>query len=130
MTVVRRLHEADGPVSHQGRHYRLTGCDLLVTPVQRPIPLVLGGGGARMIRFAARHADTVAFVPKSLPGAGLDPEQFSAAAFQHKIDVPPPQAYRSGQPGCATKRSASSNPRPTGVRIPLACGRRRAHHRL
>lgn len=45
VTVIRRLHEANGPVSHQGRHYRLRGCDLLVTPVQRPIPLVLGGGG-------------------------------------------------------------------------------------
>lgn len=85
--LVRRLHESTGPLSHEGEHYRLHDCDLLVQPVQRPIPLLLGGGGPRMTRFAAKYADTVAFAPRSLPGGGLDPAACSAAAFQTTIDV-------------------------------------------
>ena len=40
-----------------------------------------------MTKFAAIHADTVAFVPRSLPGGGLDPQEFSAQAFDAKIAV-------------------------------------------
>ena len=57
--IVRRLHHGE-TLDWVGGHYRLT-----VEPVQRPIPLLLGGGGPRMTRLAARWADTVAFVPKS-----------------------------------------------------------------
>jgi probable F420-dependent oxidoreductase len=84
--IVRRLHQGES-LDWAGEHYRLNGCELLVEPVQQPIPLVLGGGGSRMTRLAARWADTVAFVPKSLPGGGLDPAEFSRSAFDHKISV-------------------------------------------
>jgi hypothetical protein len=40
-----------------------------------------------MTTLAAQWADTVAFVPKSLPGGGLDPTEFSQSAFDHKIAV-------------------------------------------
>lgn len=86
VTIVRALH-AGHSVTQRGAHYRVTDCELVVAPVQQPIPLLLGGGGPRMIRFAAAHADTVAFVPKSLPGGGLDPQEFSVAAFDDKIQV-------------------------------------------
>jgi probable F420-dependent oxidoreductase len=84
--IVRRLHQGE-TLDWVGGHYRLNGCGLVVEPVQRPIPLLLGGGGPRMTRLAARWADTVAFVPKSLPGGGLDPAEFSQRAFDHKISV-------------------------------------------
>jgi hypothetical protein len=84
--IVRRLHDGE-TLDWSGQHYRLDGCQLLVAPVQRPIPLLLGGGGPRMTQFAAQWADTVAFVPKSLPRGGLDPAEFSEIAFEHKISV-------------------------------------------
>lgn len=84
--LVRRLHHGE-TVTHDGDFYRLHDCELQVQPVQRPIPLFLGGGGARMTRFAARNADIVGFVPRSLPGGGLDPAEFSAAAFDEKVTV-------------------------------------------
>ena len=40
-----------------------------------------------MTRFAAAHADIIGFVPKSLAQGGLDPTQFSAAAFEEKIAI-------------------------------------------
>lgn len=84
--LVRRLHHGE-TVTHDGDFYRLHDCELQVQPVQRPIPLFLGGGGARMTGFAARNADIVGFVPRSLPGGGLDPTEFSAAAFDEKVAV-------------------------------------------
>lgn len=77
----------DGTVTHAGEHYRLTDAPLGVEPVQRPIPLYLGGGGPRMTRIAAANADTIGFVPKSMAGGGLDPAEFSLTAFDDKIAV-------------------------------------------
>jgi probable F420-dependent oxidoreductase len=82
--IIRLLHET-GVATLDGSHYQVNECELIVEPVQRPIPLLLGGGGPRMTAFAGLHADTVAFVPRSLPGGGLAPEEFSAAAFSDKI---------------------------------------------
>lgn len=84
--LIRRLHRGE-TVTHDGAFYRLNDCELQVQPVQAPIPLFLGGGGARMTRFAARNADIVGFVPRSLPGGGLDPAEFSGAAFDEKVSV-------------------------------------------
>jgi alkanesulfonate monooxygenase SsuD/methylene tetrahydromethanopterin reductase-like flavin-dependent oxidoreductase (luciferase family) len=44
---------------------------------------MIGGGGPRMLRFAAREADIVSFVPQSLPEGGLDP----AAYGQEHVDA-------------------------------------------
>jgi probable F420-dependent oxidoreductase len=84
--IIRALH-LGRTLTHDGEHYHLEGAELLVEPVQRPIPLLLGGGGPRMTRFAAQHADIVGFVPKSLPAGGLDPAEFSADAFDQKVAV-------------------------------------------
>ncbi|HYH54748.1 MAG TPA: LLM class flavin-dependent oxidoreductase [Solirubrobacterales bacterium] len=57
MQVVRG-HWAEGPFSFEGRHYRAHELDALPKPVQRPLPLILGGrGGPRSLGLAARHAD-------------------------------------------------------------------------
>lgn len=84
--VIRTLLR-DGTVTHAGEHYRLTDAPLLIETVQRPLPLYLGGGGPRMTRIAAANADTIGFVPRSLPGGGLDPQEFSATAFEDKLGV-------------------------------------------
>ncbi|WP_283251224.1 TIGR03621 family F420-dependent LLM class oxidoreductase [Rhabdothermincola salaria] len=51
---------ADGPVSFDGDHYRVHALEGLPKPLQRPgPPLLLGGGGRRMLSLAAREADIV-----------------------------------------------------------------------
>ena len=72
-------------VTHHGAHYDLEGYALPTAPLQRPVPLLLGGGGPRMTRFAALHADIVGFDPKALPGGGKDPAEFGEAAFEAKL---------------------------------------------
>jgi probable F420-dependent oxidoreductase len=84
--IIRSLHNGE-TVTHRGDFYRLDGCELGVEPVQHPIPLLLGGGGPRMTRFAAARADIIGYVPRSLPGGGLDPAEFSAAAFGEQVAV-------------------------------------------
>ena len=51
---------AGGSVSFSGKHYKVEGLDARPKPVQKPHPpIVLGGGGRRMLRLAAREADIV-----------------------------------------------------------------------
>jgi len=78
---------AGGPVQFAGEHYRIDGLEGSPLPIQRPIPLLIGGGGPRMIRLAARRAQILGFVPPSLPEGGLDPVKFSAEAMNAKIDA-------------------------------------------
>jgi alkanesulfonate monooxygenase SsuD/methylene tetrahydromethanopterin reductase-like flavin-dependent oxidoreductase (luciferase family) len=77
MQIVRG-HWEEGPFSFEGEHYRAKDLDALPKPVQRPLPLILGGrGGPRSLRLAARCADeynTVMLTPAEVAEirAGLD----------------------------------------------------------
>ena len=51
---------ADGPVDYAGTHYRITGLEGTPKPVQRPRPpILIGGGGPKMLQVCAAHADIV-----------------------------------------------------------------------
>jgi probable F420-dependent oxidoreductase len=51
---------AGGSVSFAGKHYKVDGVEAAPTPVQKPHPpIVLGGGGKRMLHLAGREADIV-----------------------------------------------------------------------
>jgi len=51
---------ADGPFTFAGTHYRVTDLDGFPKPLQRPRPpLLIGGGGKRILSLAGRHADIV-----------------------------------------------------------------------
>lgn len=80
---------SDGPFSFEGRHYRIDGLDQLPKPAQRPHPrLMLGGGGPRLLRLAAREADVINLGMRvRADGAGPDPADGGLAAFLAKIDT-------------------------------------------
>ena len=51
---------AGGSVSFTGKHYTIEGVEAVPLPAQKPHPpIILGGGGPRMLRLAAREADIV-----------------------------------------------------------------------
>jgi probable F420-dependent oxidoreductase len=50
----------DGPFSYDGEHYRIDALDGQPKPVQRPHPpIMIGGGGRKILSLAARKADIV-----------------------------------------------------------------------
>lgn len=64
ISILKRLFAGER-VDHEGTHYRIRGATLGMWPVQKPHPpLVIGGGGPRMMRIAAREADIVSFIPQ------------------------------------------------------------------
>jgi len=49
-----------GSVSFKGKHYTVDGVEAIPMPAQKPHPpIILGGGGQRMLRLAAQEADIV-----------------------------------------------------------------------
>ncbi len=61
---------AEGPFSFAGDHYTVTDYDGTPTPVQQPHPpLLIGGGGRRVLSIAAREADIVGVNPNLAAGA-------------------------------------------------------------
>lgn len=57
------------PVHHMGRHFRVEGMAGFPLPVQRPHPpLIVGGGGRRVLSLAAREADIVGIIPSLTAG--------------------------------------------------------------
>ncbi len=60
------------PVDHHGPHYDITGLVGAPLPAQRPgPPIVIGGGGRKVLEVAGRRADSVNLNP-SLPAGVID----------------------------------------------------------
>lgn len=80
VAVLRGLF-GEGAFSYEGEHYAITELDGTPAPYRSGgPPIFVGGGGKRMLRFAARHADIVGVNP-TLPS--------SAARDQAALDSVP-----------------------------------------
>jgi probable F420-dependent oxidoreductase len=77
----------DEPFTFSGEHYTINALQGRPTPVQRPRPpIMIGGGGKKVLSVAARQADVVQLMPSNRGGrTSLDPSQFSAPAIEEKI---------------------------------------------
>ena len=61
---------ADGPFDFEGHHYTIRGLESWPKPVQKPHPpLLMAGGGHRMLALAGRRADIVGINPSLHSGA-------------------------------------------------------------
>jgi probable F420-dependent oxidoreductase len=81
---------ADGPFSFSGKHYTITDYNGLPKPVQGPCPpILIGGGGKRVLTFAAQNADIVGINPNLKSGA-IDGEtigHMSAESVDEKVGI-------------------------------------------
>lgn len=99
MAVIRGAM-ADGPFSFSGEHYTVTNYNGMPKPVQKPCPPVLiGGGGKRVLSYAAREADIIG-INGTLTAGVVGPEALAtmtaesvdekvaivAAAGAHRLD--------------------------------------------
>lgn len=85
--LLKRLFAGER-VTQEGAHYRLTDARLFPLPVQRPHPPIqVGGGGPRMLRFAAREADIVGLLPQFDRSGRPIVVQATEAATERKADL-------------------------------------------
>lgn len=98
--VIKGLFGA-APFSFEGRHYRVESLDGLPKPIQQPHPpLLLGGGGQRVLSLAGREADIVNIHPNLADGV-LGPSatsDLSAARIAEKIGWVEEAAAGAGRP--------------------------------
>lgn len=60
---------ADDPLTFNGDHYQISGLDGYPKPIQRPHPpILIGGGGPRMLKLAGQVADIVGVHLNLAPG--------------------------------------------------------------
>ncbi|MGH3206971.1 MAG: TIGR03621 family F420-dependent LLM class oxidoreductase [Trebonia sp.] len=90
LSIIRGLL-AGTPVRHADASYRIDGLDLDVLPMPRTGSprLLVGAGGPRMLRLAARHADIVGILPAPIRDStdSDDPRDRLPAAFDAKVGV-------------------------------------------
>jgi len=73
ITVVKGLM-AEGEFSFSGEHYTITALDGMPKPVQQPHPpIVIGGGGKRVLSLAGREADIIGINANLKTGKADDP---------------------------------------------------------
>ncbi len=81
---------AEGPFSFTGEHYTITDYDGQPLPVQRPHPpILIGGGGPRVLSIAAREADIIG-INATLTAGVIGPEAIASmteVAVDEKVAV-------------------------------------------
>jgi probable F420-dependent oxidoreductase len=87
VTVVRGLL-SPGPFTYMGRHYRIDGLEGYPRPVQDPVPIMVGGGGRRVLTLATEMADIVGVALRNPTGVAFpaNAADASRASFAEKID--------------------------------------------
>jgi probable F420-dependent oxidoreductase len=86
-TRIERLGEAvtvmkglwgEGPFAFEGRHYQVAENEGVPKPVS-PIPVMIGGGGPKILTLAAQQADIVGINPK-IVGRAINPRSMATTA--------------------------------------------------
>ncbi|MFT3898691.1 MAG: LLM class F420-dependent oxidoreductase [Gordonia sp. (in: high G+C Gram-positive bacteria)] len=95
-TRIRRLDEAltildlllrGETVDFDGEFYQIKGLEGSPRPRQGPRPpIAVGGGGPRMLKLAAKHADIISVAPKSSPEGKMLLSDMTLDATAAKID--------------------------------------------
>ncbi|HEX2884082.1 MAG TPA: TIGR03621 family F420-dependent LLM class oxidoreductase [Candidatus Limnocylindria bacterium] len=85
--LLKRLLSGE-TVTHSGQFYRLERARVAPPPVQRPYPrIMIGGGGPRLLRIAAREADIVGFAPQMTDTGRPMLRQATDAALAERVEV-------------------------------------------
>jgi alkanesulfonate monooxygenase SsuD/methylene tetrahydromethanopterin reductase-like flavin-dependent oxidoreductase (luciferase family) len=110
LEVVRKLWQADGRISHRGKHYAFDDVRITPRPLQRPIPTYVGSFSRPSIELAARLGCGVIVAPfaaamtfgglrqvadlyhESCARLGTRPARLMCSYFTHFADTPAQEA--------------------------------------
>ena len=83
ISLLRQLFSGE-EVTFKGEHYQVDGFRSFPLPVQAPIPLMIGGGGKRMLSMAAREANIISIIT-ILAQDKRDDADILRAAFEEQL---------------------------------------------
>lgn len=84
--IIKRFFTEES-VTFTGKHYTITDLPAMPKPVQRPHPpLLIGGGGKRVLTLAAREGDIIGFLTKVNPDETIDLAERTATALLQKVE--------------------------------------------
>ncbi|GHO50789.1 TIGR03621 family F420-dependent LLM class oxidoreductase [Ktedonospora formicarum] len=93
---IERLEEAlqilkqsfsDEPVNFTGKHYSVTNLNVTPKPIQRPHPpIVMGGGGKKLLSLAAREADGIGLHVKVNDNGTVDATENIEDTLAEKVE--------------------------------------------
>jgi probable F420-dependent oxidoreductase len=76
----------EGPFTFSGRHYQIQALEGHPKPLQRPHPpIMIGGGGQRLLAIAGREANIVGLAPRVPSPDRINPRTLTAAATSEKV---------------------------------------------
>lgn len=85
LPLITRLLQED-TVSFAGSYYRVQAAQVSPKPAQRPHPpIMVGGGGRRVLSLAARQANIISLDPIATPEGAKDMATISAEALDQQI---------------------------------------------
>ena len=79
---------APEPFSFAGKYFSIRELNGTPKPAQHPRPpIMIGGGGPKLLAVAARQADTIQVMPRIRPQSEpVDAEEFTARSYQRKVE--------------------------------------------
>jgi probable F420-dependent oxidoreductase len=96
---VIRAFLAGGVLVFDGEHYKLSGLEAIPPTHGQHPPILVGGGGTKMLDLAGRYADIVGLHPRMGP-AGFNQtaaDQLSKSAIEEKLKLVAASAARAGK---------------------------------
>jgi probable F420-dependent oxidoreductase len=77
------------PFSFSGKYFSIRDLNGTPKPAQRPgPPIMIGGGGPKLLAVAARQADIIQLMPRIRPhGEPVDAEEFTARSYRRKVEL-------------------------------------------
>jgi probable F420-dependent oxidoreductase len=75
------------PVSLAGSHYPARGLEGFPRPAQQRLPIMIGGGGPRVLRLAGAQADIAGISPRFLPAGVPDVRSMTSQATRQRVDL-------------------------------------------